>query len=131
MADTLGRTEILDTGCYFSVSAASIGKLMLWKMNVKDCKCTVCKTRLEPGRGYKFNKARYSDEAYGYSGYLCGECVASYFQRIDQWFFNRHFLMLFPALDHTPTLKGDDLAVVWSEKGLSGLAFYLENAPRV
>jgi hypothetical protein len=121
----MGRNIVDDVDTIFSIVVSGAGKVSPWRRNVRPCKCAECKKELGIGQGSKFSKARFSESEYGYSGYLCGECVAGFLGKIERWYWNRFFYVLHPATDHTPTLDGRDLAVVWAEHGLSGLAFTL------
>lgn len=130
----MGRTTLdgltLDLDMFFTIAVVGAGKVQPWNRNEKKCRCASCNAALEAGKGFKFYKARFAD-AYARSGFLCGECVTALLGKVERWYWNRAFGRLFPATDHSPTLDGRELADVWSERGLSGLAFTLRNAPRV
>lgn len=123
----MGRTTTvdeptLDLDVFFNITVAGEGIVMPWNRNVKNCKCAACRAALEIGKGFKFAKSRFAD---AHSGYLCGECVTGCLGKIERWYWNRFFKKLFPATDQSPTLDGRELAEVWNEHGLSGLAFLL------
>jgi hypothetical protein len=108
---------------------SSQGKVSLTRRNVRPCKCASCRADLTAGRGFKFWKARLSEEEYGYVGYLCGACVGKFLENVQHWFWNKCFWMLQASVNET-THDGQSLAMVWFEHGMSGLQFALANGHR-
>ena len=123
----MGRTNnFVDETVAIFVPAS--GKITLYRRNVRNCKCAACQKPLAPERGYKFNKFRMSDEAYPRSGYVCGECVGKALEG-NPWFWNKFmFALQQPTEGETRRLDGRELAAVWFDHGLSGLAFTLERS---
>jgi hypothetical protein len=105
------------------------GKVSLTRRNVRPCKCASCRADLPAGSGFKFWKARLSEEEYGYSGYLCGACVGKFLEITQHWFWNKSFWNLQQSVQET-THDGQSLAMVWFEHGMSGLQFALANGQR-
>lgn len=98
------------------------GKVFPGERNRNPAGCQNCKAELNRGRGMRFAKGRFFKENEWNNGYLCPECVAGRFRRVERWHFNPVQGILFPAMVVTVwPLDGERLAEKLLEKGAPGL----------